>query len=842
LQVPPTSAPEPSKLLEYLDRAARLDAEFIVYDDGYRGRSYRYAEIASMADALRVRLHAQGIRNGDVAMLWSESRPAWVAALWACLASGVILVPVDPQSSPALFHRIEAKAQPKVILIGDRQPAIESSIAPIWRLEDIERAAFDQPVQPHPLGWGSSEAAPPPSLDSIAEIVFTSGTTAEPKGVIITHRNLLANLDPVAREIAKYKKYAGPFQPLRILNLLPLSHLFGQSLTLLIPPLIPTSVVFIAGTGAQEIARQIHSRRVSALVAVPKILEVLRDFVSHRFPEVNDPALARGPWPLRWWRFRRIHRLFGWKFWAFISGGAPLAPDVEQFWSRLGYLVVQGYGLTETAPIVTLSHPFHVREGTVGKPLAGVELKIADDGEVLVRGGNVTTGYYGAPEETAAMFEDGWLRTGDIGHLDAEGHLQIRGRKKEMIVTPEGLKVFPEDVEKTLNQIPGVRDSAVIGKDRVHAVLVLELGANADEIVREANQRLEDHQKIRSFSTWTGGELPRTQSTRKLRRAEIAEAFSKGKADSGPRPASDLEAILLKYAPGRTITPETTLDELGLSSLDRVQLMMDIEQRFETGVDERVFTSASKVADLEKSQSPNTALKQDAPQAINFPTYNRGWIARAVRRVALPFWLLPLMRIFAHIRVTGRENLSSVRGPVIFASNHQSHFDVPVILASLTARWRYRVATAMAKEFFDAHFFPAGHKLRDRFFMSLYYRLSTFFFNAFPIPQRQAGAGETIRYMGELAEDGWSILIFPEGDRSAHGEIHPFQPGVGMLASHLRLPVVPIRIEGLDRVLNRNARWPHPGRVNVRIGKPLDLHGDSFAELARTVEQAVRAL
>jgi long-chain acyl-CoA synthetase len=867
----PTPDSSPSKLIEYLDRAARLDAEFIVYDDGYRGSSYRYVEIASMADALRARFHAEGIRNGDVAMLWSESRPGWVAALWACLVDGIILVPVDPQSSPALFHRIEAKAQPKIILIGDRQPAIESSIAPIWRLEDIEadhvgrspRTAPDPPVrpadqphpsgwgsgsgvpvQPHPSGWGSSDPTPPPTLDSIAEIVFTSGTTAEPKGVIITHRNLLANLDPVAGEIAKYKKYAGPFQPLRILNLLPLSHLFGQSLALLIPPLIPTSVVFITGTGAQEIARQIHSRRVSALVAVPKILEVLRDFVSHRFPEVNDPALARGPWPLRWWRFRRVHRLFGWKFWAFISGGAPLAPDVEQFWSRLGYLVVQGYGLTETAPIVTLSHPFHVREGTVGKPLAGVELKIAGDGEVLVRGGNVTTGYYGAPEETAAMFEDGWLRTGDIGQLDSEGHLQIRGRKKEMIVTPEGLKIFPEDVEKTLNQIPGVRDSAVIGKDRVHAVLVLEPGATADEIVREANQRLEDHQKIRSFSIWTGPELPRTQSTRKLRRAEIGEAVAKGKAETGPRPASDLEAILQKYAPGRTITPETTLDELGLSSLDRVQLMMDLEQRFETGVDERVFTSASKVADLEKPPSPNTTplLKRDAPQAINFPIYNRRWLARATRRLALPYWLLPLARIFAHIRVTGRENLGSVRGPVIFASNHQSYFDVPVILASLPTHYRYRVATAMAKEFFDAHFFPAGHKLRERFFISLYYRLSTFFFNAFPIPQRQAGAGETIRYMGELVEEGWSILIFPEGDRTTSGEIHPFQPGVGMLASHLHLPVVPIRIEGLDRVLNRNARWPHPGRVNVRIGKPLDLHGDSFAELAKTVEQAVRAL
>jgi long-chain acyl-CoA synthetase len=309
--------------------------------------------------------------------------------------------------------------------------------------------------------------------------------------------------------------------------------------------------------------------------------------------------------------------------------------------------------------------------------------------------------------------------------------------------------------------------------------------------------------------------------------------------------------------------------------------MMDLEQKFETGVDEAVFTSASKVADLACLVEPHVprnpvipseardlllgdfrnsrglartpavsndgapeggVSKRSAPGLVKFPTYNRRWMARATRRLALPYWLLPLMRIFAHIRVTGRENLSSLRGPVIFASNHQSHFDVPVILASLPAHYRYRVATAMAKEFFDAHFFPERFTLRERLLNSLWYRLSTFFFNAFPIPQRQAGAGETIRYMGELVEEGWSILIFPEGDRSTSGEIHPFQPGVGMLASHLHLPVVPIRIEGLDRVLNRNARWPHPGRVNVTIGKPLDLHGDSFADLAQTVEQAVRSL
>ncbi len=821
-----------ANLIDYLNRAAALDAEFIVHDDGFRGRSYRYSEIASMADALRHQLWTHNILKGDAVILWSESRAGWVAALWACLADGIILVPVDPQSSPALLYRIAEKAQPKLILVSGRQPTLEFASVPVWNLDEVEGARATT------ANRGELDKLPKPGPDDIAEIVFTSGTTAEPKGVVITHGNLLANLEPVAQEIAKYRKYAGPFLPLRILNLLPLSHLFGQSLALLIPPLIPTSVVFMTGHGAQEIARQIRSRRVSALVAVPKILEVLRDFVVHRVPEVNDPKLARGPWPLRWWRFRRVHRLLGWKFWAFISGGAPLAPDVEQFWSKLGFLVVQGYGLTETAPIVTLSHPFHVRSGTVGKPLGGVEVKIAEDGEVLVRGGNVTTGYYNAPEATAAVFEDGWFHTGDVGHLDSEGHLQIRGRKKEMIVTPEGLKVFPEDVEKTLNQIAGVRDSAVIGKDRVHAVLLLDAGANADEVVREANQRLEDHQKIRSVSVWTGDDLPRTATTRKLRRAEIAEAVAKGKTESSAPPKNELTAILQKYAPGRTITPETTLDELGLSSLDRVQLLMDLEQKFESGIDERSFTSASTVADLAK---PAPAAARE-PELVKFPTYNRSWIARAARRVSQPLFLLPLTRIFAHIRVSGRENLESIRGPVIFASNHQSHFDVPVILASLPQGSRNRVATAMAKEFFDAHFFPERFPLGQRFLISLYYRLSTFFFNAFPIPQRQAGAGETIRYMGELAEEGWSILIFPEGDRTHNGEIRPFQPGVGMIASHLHLPVVPIRLEGLDHVLNRNAKFPRMGRVNVRIGKPLDLRGESFADLARVVEEAVRNL
>src|SRR4029077_4157263 len=219
----------------------------------------------------------------------------------------------------------------------------------------------------------------------------------------------------------------------------------------------------------------------------------------------------------RWWRYRKIHRAFGPKFWSFVVGAAPLDAGLEAFWGELGFVVIQGYGLTETAPIVTLNHPFGTKRGSVGKAIAGVEVKVADDGEILVRGDNVTKGYYNADEENARAFEDGWFHTGDIGEIGADRQLYIRGRKKEMIVTPEGLNVFPEDVEKVLNQIAGVRESAVVGvpigagervgftigaEERVHAVRAVDPGTALDAVVREANGRLHYRQKILRSLVW----------------------------------------------------------------------------------------------------------------------------------------------------------------------------------------------------------------------------------------------------------------------------------------------------------------------------------------------------
>lgn len=814
--------PALSELPQFFRRIAQYHQEFIIYDDGFRGWTFRYVEIGRLAESFAARLRMEGVRKGDAVIIWSESRPGWIVALWGCLLQGAVVVPVEPQSSLDFFHKIEQKVRARLILVGDRVPETSPSPVPVWRLAEIEQKS--KAVEPTPVQIFE---------DDPAEIVFTSGTTAEPKGVIITHRNLAAQLQPIEEQIAPYRKYVRPFAPLRILNLLPMSHLFGQSLATFVPPLIPASALFIPSASPREIVRQIRLRRAAILVSVPKVLEVLRDYIMHRFPETADTSQQSDAWPLRWWRFRRVHRMFGWKFCCIVSGGAPLPAGVEQFWSNLAFVVVQGYGLTETAPVISFTHPFHVQPGTTGKPLAGVDVKIAPDGEVLVRGANVTPGYFEAPDQTRAAFREGWFHTGDVGELDANGDLIIRGRKKEMIVTPEGQKVFPGDVEAVLNRLPGVHESAVIGRERIHAVLVLDPGANLDEIVRQANAKLEEHQKIRSASVWPGTQLPRTRTTRKLRRGEIASAIEAGgKATS--QPASDVAGLIAKYAPGRSIEADTTLEELGLSSLDRVELRMDLEEKLGASIDEQAFGSITKVADL---AGPLPVAEEPV-----FPSYNRNWLARLIRAVALGTILLAFAKIFARRTVLGSGNLESIDGPVIFAANHQSHLDTPVILASLPARLRRRIAPAMWKEYFDAHFHPEKYSRARHWANGFLYWLIAILFNGFPIPQTEAGAGESIRYMGELVEEGWSILIFPEGERSTTSEIGRFFPGVGMIAERLHLPVVPIRLRGVDCVLPRRAAWPHAGPVQVRFGAPMILGGEPYPGLARRVEKAVRNL
>src|SRR5579863_9340270 len=545
-------------LLDFFHDFAALNDEFLIYDDGFQARHYCYREIAERARAFAARLREAGIGRDDKVILYGENRPEWIIALWGCLLEGVISVPIDYRASKEFVDRVHTIVEARLVLTGD-EPGMYDGRAP---------TASPQTVTV--------------TKDQTAEIIFTSGATAEPKGVIITHRNILANIVPVENEVKKYLRYAGPFAPIRFLNLLPLSHMFGQAMATFIPPMLPGVVIFMRGFAPAEILRQIRTRRISVLVSVPQILEILRTHLIQTFPELKQLRRDKIHWLRRWWRYRKVHRLFGWKFWSFIVGAAPLPADLEAFFSELGFLVIQGYGLTETAPIVTLNHPFHARQGSVGKPIGGVEVKIAPDGEILVRGDNVTSGYFERPEETARAFEDGWFHTGDIGELKANGELSILGRKKEMIVTPEGLNVFPEDVENALKQQPGVRDAAVIGTGRVHAALILDSGASAEDTVRRANARLADFQRVRGFSIWPRDEFPRTEGTGKLKRHEIA------RGTPAPAPLADLDVPLEN-----------------LTSLERVERMVAL------GLDEAEISGAP-------------------PEDVaDFPSWNRGALARA---------------------------------------------------------------------------------------------------------------------------------------------------------------------------------------------------------------------
>ena len=646
-------------LIDFFRDLVLIRGEFLVYDDGYRRRSHTYANVGRAARGFAAKLTAAGLSKGDKVIFWGENRPEWIACYWGCLLLGVIVVPIDYRSSADFVTRVQKLVDAHLVLVGEEV----SWPGEAWKLADLDWHA-DGPMPSVPI-----------SRDDLIQIIFTSGATAEPKGVTIRHRNVLANVVPVEREVIKYRKYARPFHPLRFINLLPLSHMFGQSMATNIPPMVRGTVIFTRSFNPHDIVRLIHARHVSVLVCVPKILDVLREHIVRAFPEANDPPPAGISIPGRWWRYRRIHRALGLKFWAFGVGAAPLAPELEEFWRRMGFAVIQGYGLTETAPIVTLNHPFKTSKGSVGTPIGGVEIRIADDGEILVRGENVTSGYYQAagsrlrapgteeagietsarspearsPEPVASPIDsEGWLHTGDIGERDEQGRVFIKGRKKEMIVTPEGLNVFPEDVERVLNDVPGVKDAAVVGvtdggQERVHAVLLLERGISQDDVIRAANAKLQDHQRVRTASAWPGSELPRTEGTRKLKRAQIKQWVATGARPSAEAHGDTVEALIARFARGRDVSQTTTLEELGLSSLERVELMVALEDKFQTRIDEGRFQDVANIGDLRTLvEAPAAATEPDEP--VDFPVWNRNPVVALIRRISLATWILPLAR------------------------------------------------------------------------------------------------------------------------------------------------------------------------------------------------------
>jgi long-chain acyl-CoA synthetase len=835
---------------------------------GYRMEWFTYAQVLEMAVCFGHELEARGIGKGERVMLWGENSAEWVAAFFGCALRNVAVVPIDDGASAEFAARVARQVGARLLVCSRMHAAEGRAGIPIVVFEEIKVEIKTPTSRKGSEKWGTpGESFAAVGRDDILQIIFTSGTTAEPKGVVITHGNVLANIAPLEKEMQRYLKYERWVHPVRFLNLLPLSHVFGQFLGMFLPPLLGGTVIFQEELKPSEIVSTIRRERVSVLVTVPRVLQSLKQKIERdlegsgsveefrrRFHESEGKHF-----PHRWWIFRAIRRQFGWKFWAFICGGAALDAETEQFWDRLGYAAIQGYGLTETTSLISVNHPFRLGKGSIGKVLPGREVKLAEDGEILIRGGGVSAGYWNKSGEPRAAGEvtdgvtdkDGWFRTGDVGALDKAGNLYFKGRKKEVIVTPGGLNIYPGDLEAALRLQPEVRDCVVVGIERggnaeACAVVILKDAHDAaglEKIVERANESLAEFQRMRMWVEWPQEDFPRT-STQKPRRKAIAE-YAAGQILHGEKDiaSSSPVAELVERITGRSVgglKADAVLDsDLGLSSLDRVELISALEDRYQVDLSETRFSAARTVGDVERMLSGEARPLAE----YHYPGWVLRWPVTWLRWLAHYLLMRPAMILLGWPRIEGRENLQGVRGPLLVACNHVGDFDVGFVQAALPARLRNRIATATGGEALEALYMPApGRSPFGRIYDRAKWVLGVSLLNLFPLP-REAGFRKSFAYAGEAVDRGYSVLVFPEGRHTVDGKMNPFRAGIGLLANNLGIPVVPMRIAGLFEIKQAGKKFARPWRISVRIGQPMTfVAGTDPAQIARTLQSAVEAL
>jgi len=829
-------------ILEYLDNFQRHAREVAyVHHRGYRMQRWTYGEVLANAHRFARDLDSLEIRKGDKVLIWGENCAEWVVAFFGCLLRGVIVVPIDKIATPDFAQRVAQQVDARLCVCSSQNQLAGIPSVHLETLRERIAVRSDVPVTPPPL-----------ARDDIVEIVFTSGTTAEPRGVVISHGNVLANLEPLEREIGAYLRYERIFHPLRFLNLLPLSHVFGQFLGIFLPQLLAATVLFQDTLNPTEVMRVIKRERVSVVVAVPRLMESLKDKIvrdlesagrlarfQRQFEAANDRHFVR-----RWWRFRRIHNQFGWKFWAFISGGAALDAETEEFWRRLSFVVIQGYGLTETTSMISLNHPFHTGKRSIGKVLEGREIKLDETGEILVRGANVAAGYWQSKQLQPVLNDEGWFRTGDLGELDVEGNLYFKGRKKNVIVTREGMNVYPDDLEPALRQQHEVRDCVVVGLEHGGnaepcAVLILRDSADPEAVVKRANRQLAEYQQMRRWLLWPEQDFPRTP-TQKPKTAVIQQAvqqhFTTG--DGGGTAAPGALSEMIARITGREVgalAPNARLDgDLNLNSMDRVELMSALEDRYQVDLNDADFTQVSTVADLERLlHEPQQSLKS----GYRYPRWAQRWPVPWIRGFIYYLLTWPATWIMAHPKIVGREHLRGVKGPVLITCNHITYIDVGFVLRALTPRLRHKVTVGMWGELlWEMWSPPQSWNPFKRWAWQVGYRLVVALFNVFPLPQ-QSGVRESFAYAGESVDRGYSVMVFPEGVRTPDGKPCPFRSGVGMLAARLDIPVVPMRIDGLYGMKMAGRKIAHRGELTVVVGKPMRFSSETPAEeITRQIE------
>lgn len=808
---------------------------------GYRTITLTYAQVYELAQKLAVLLERNNINKGDPVIIVASNSPYWIALFWACLLRGAVIVPLNVQSTGAMIDHVIKQtgariAFTSIFCANKLPPEITQYVIDLAPdvINGIKVCEY-QPVVVHP--------------DDLVQIMYTSGTTGAPKGVMHTHRNLWTNLAAIS-ELFPEK------QDDRFLSILPLSHIFEQAAGFLAPYSRQAEIIY--AHSPTKILPLMQQYKITKLIAVPEFLHIVMSRI--RGQADKEGKLAQFERALTWaekinkpWvsrlLFRKIHRFLGGHLDTVASGGAPLSIELENEWRALGIHVLRGYGLTETSPLVSSTTYTQDKPGSVGKVVKDVQVTISPEKEILVKGPNVTQGYFKNPEKTAESFTaDGWFKTGDLGELDHDGFLFIRGRKKYMILSPGGQNVYPEDIEDALNAIPGVREACVVGLDHsdalvaIHASLLLDDEAlvkaqNAQtgqqfvaNLIKQANEHLASYQQITDWSLWPDQDFPRTV-TRKVKKNDVIDYLrhraqtQSAQASHEPQHISQLKRIIGQITdtdPATIQAHDTLTGSLKLDSLMRVELVARIEDTYTVTVAEGDITPQTTVADLEhiiKEKKPTPVT----PALAQWP--RMAW-ARVVRMLGQPVLFL-FTRIFVKLTVRGTENLEGLDTPGLFMPNHTSYLDSLIVAMALPARVRSKSSFAAARDV-----------LYETFWYIAWF--TDLFFNSFPL---QRGESSNIRSglenIGAMLDAGYSVIIFPEGQMSESGNLLPLKPGAGLIAIEMGTWVVPIRIEGAREVLPyayimpRKLRYP----VTVTFGKPI-----KFNRLKENYSQAVEKI
>lgn len=799
-------------LTKILEQSAQAFSDYpaLTMRMGYRTTTLTYREVYQRAQKIAVFLQQHGLKKGDYIVLLAPNSPYWVCLFWACMLTGIVIVPVTMQSTLDMVKRFAQHTEAK-LFIKHRFCHFDISGLTTYNIELI-----DELIDSCDLALLQRPILEP---DDVMQILYTSGTTGDPKGTMLSHKNIASN---VASTINLFPM-KGTNE--RLLSILPLSHIYEQTFGLLVPFSLGAHIIYMHSPAA--IRDLLQQYRVTKMLAVPEFLKLFMSKIEAGAEEKGRMKMLERMRKLTcylkffWMRrvlFRSVLKQFGGKLDMIASGGAPLDPLLEGKWEDFGVLVLQGYGLTETSPLVTTNTPYAKRLGSVGKVVPGVNVKLADDGEILVKGPSVFTGYFKVPEKTKEAFtDDGWFKTGDIGFFDADGFMFLKGRKKYMILGPGGQNVYPDDIEQELNEMPGVKDACVIGLEeagghvQIHAALLLHEGAgDPAKIIATVNERLASYQRIHGWTVWPDADFPRS-ATRKVKKHEVTKIIQDQRSvhiKSNGLVKTQLMK-LLAHLSGKDledIIPETNIiQDLSLDSLALVEMVMRIEEIYAVTIDETKISAQTTVTDVE------VLIKQAGVKTkpVQPKRWLRSWWIKPIRFLGQHLLFL-VTHLWVRYEIKGLENLQDLKQPVVFMPNHTSYFDAIAFAKALPAPFRKNISFAAARDVLFEEF-------------KSFALVAEVLFNAFSFPRKeQENIKQGLDMMGRLLDDGCNVVMFPEGHISRTGELQEFKKGAGLVAVEMGVPVVPVFIQGANDIFPYGVLKPRKyGTIMITFGKPI---------------------